>query len=184
VLIESEQGGRRRNRGWIAGTPPINHAWVLTRKYDGVGRSAGFSLGTTWRRKAHYDTTYGYDTVGRFSALSWNVGGALSQNLSGAEGRAATYSYLPDSDLLQTTVYPGETPATIPGPPDVAIPIHTRLHTRVTPCPFDPFDKLRDGRLRSEARPSSPTPGPTEGQGSAFLALAAPEFHGGRPEHT
>ncbi|MEI7881587.1 MAG: RHS repeat-associated core domain-containing protein, partial [bacterium] len=57
----------------------------LSRAYDQYGRSTGFTAGT------NYTIRYAYDQVGHFTAVSNNVGGAL---------RAATYSYLPESDLL------------------------------------------------------------------------------------
>ena len=62
-----------------------NQQFEITHQYDAYGRSAGFDAGT------NYSVRYAYDEVGRFSSLSNNVGGAL---------RAATYSYLPGSDLL------------------------------------------------------------------------------------
>ena len=57
----------------------------IQRSYDSLGRSAGFNLG------GNYSAQYGYSGVGRFAVVSNTVGGALA---------AATYSYLPDSDLL------------------------------------------------------------------------------------
>jgi len=64
----------------------------LIRKYEPggsavAGRSTGFQIGET----PSYDVTYGYDGVGRFDGISWNAGGAVD---------AATYSYVPSSNLL------------------------------------------------------------------------------------
>lgn len=61
---------------------------TITRTYeaDGVkGRSTGFALG------ADYSVTYGYDDKGRFASVGWNV-----ENIS----NTATYTYVPDSDLI------------------------------------------------------------------------------------
>jgi len=62
-----------------------NQQFEITRSYDAYGRSAGFDAGD------NYSIRYAYDQIGRFVAVSNNVGGAL---------RAATYSYMPNSDLL------------------------------------------------------------------------------------
>ncbi|MGA1795436.1 MAG: RHS repeat domain-containing protein [bacterium] len=65
---------------------------VITRTYDtgGVpGQSSGFTLGSDGI--SDYRLTYGYDDAGRHYQVGWNV-----QGNSGT----ATYSYLPDSDLL------------------------------------------------------------------------------------
>ena len=62
---------------------------VLTRTYDSaglIGRSSGFTLG------AGYSVTYGYDTTGRFNTVAWNAGSSSD---------TATYTYVPDSELLQ-----------------------------------------------------------------------------------
>ena len=58
---------------------------VLTRNYDALGRSAGFSLDSA------YSVAYGYDPVGRFASVSSSV-----QSVSSV----VTYSYLPGSDLI------------------------------------------------------------------------------------
>ena len=61
---------------------------VLTRQYEtaGVrGRNTGFVL------DSGYSAVYGYDAVGRFKALSWNVGGSAG---------STTYAYVPNSDLI------------------------------------------------------------------------------------
>ncbi|HDZ62365.1 MAG TPA: RHS repeat-associated core domain-containing protein, partial [Nitrospirae bacterium] len=62
---------------------------VLTRTYEtsGVtGRPIGFTLG------ADYNVTYGYETAtGRFASAGWNAGGTTG---------TATYSYVPNSNLL------------------------------------------------------------------------------------
>ena len=62
---------------------------VITRTYEtsGVsGRTTGFNIG------AEYSVVYGYESdTGRFNSIDWNVGGASN---------AATYTYVPNSDLL------------------------------------------------------------------------------------
>ncbi|MBM4309920.1 MAG: hypothetical protein FJ119_03090, partial [Deltaproteobacteria bacterium] len=60
---------------------------TITRSYDDLGRSSGFSLGTD------YTTTYAYDTTGRFINVGWTAEG-MSGN--------TTYAYLPNSHLLQS----------------------------------------------------------------------------------
>jgi RHS repeat-associated protein len=60
---------------------------TITRNYDGLGRSAGFSLG------AGYDITYAYDTTGRFNNVGWTA-----EDMSGN----TTYVYVPNSHLLQS----------------------------------------------------------------------------------
>jgi len=51
-------------------------------------------------RPAGEETTYGYDAVGRFNSAAWNVGGAA---------QSATYTYVPNSDLLhQLTTTSGQ----------------------------------------------------------------------------
>ncbi|MDH5675996.1 MAG: hypothetical protein OEZ06_27990 [Myxococcales bacterium] len=64
----------------------------LTRKYEPggsavAGRSTGFQIGDG----SSYDVTYDYDAKGRFGSLAWSAGGASD---------AATYSYVPSSNLL------------------------------------------------------------------------------------
>ncbi len=62
---------------------------VITRNYAlaGVkGRYKGFDLGSD------YKITYGYDNVGRFNSVSWNIG-----TNSGSVG----YTYLANSDLFE-----------------------------------------------------------------------------------
>lgn len=66
---------------------------MITRTYDQsnmIGRSTGFNLAGA------YSITYGYDTTGRFNNLTWNAGGQIG---------IATYSRVPDSELLQTITY-------------------------------------------------------------------------------
>ncbi len=63
----------------------------LVRIYDSKGRPAGYDLVTIGSTSVVSSIRYDHDSLGRFSALSNTVGGAL---------RAATYSYLPGSDLL------------------------------------------------------------------------------------
>jgi len=61
---------------------------VITRAYATggvIGRPSGFDTG------ADYSVTYGYDTTGLFNAVTWNAGGTTL---------TATYSYIPNSDLL------------------------------------------------------------------------------------
>ncbi len=60
---------------------------TITRNYDGLGRSAGFTLGTD------YSVTYGYDTKGRFNGVVWNV--------NSQTGNVA-YGHLANSDLIET----------------------------------------------------------------------------------
>jgi RHS repeat-associated protein len=62
-----------------------NTQGVLQYSFDSLGRPAGFDSGP------NYSIRYSFDALGRFSGISNNVGGAL---------RAATYSYLPGSDLV------------------------------------------------------------------------------------
>gem|GEM_PF-1287442 len=63
---------------------------TITRTYETtgpVGRNKGFTVGSGCT------ATYGYDpATGRFSTLSWDVGGATG---------SVNYGYVPDSDLLQ-----------------------------------------------------------------------------------
>jgi len=69
-----------------------NTQGVLQYAFDSLGRPAGFSSGrANPPGEPSYSVSYNYDQVGRFSDLSNNVGGALS---------AATYSYVPGSDLI------------------------------------------------------------------------------------
>ncbi|MEI7881517.1 MAG: RHS repeat-associated core domain-containing protein, partial [bacterium] len=63
----------------------------LVRIYDSQGRPAGYDLVTVGSTSVVSSIRYDHDSLGRFSSLSNNVGGAL---------RAATYSSLPGSDLL------------------------------------------------------------------------------------
>jgi RHS repeat-associated protein len=62
---------------------------VITRTYETTnvpGRSTGFNLG------AGYAVIYGYEAgTGRFRSVNWSAGG---------ESDTATYSYVPNSDLL------------------------------------------------------------------------------------
>ncbi|MDD5679451.1 MAG: hypothetical protein PHW60_15895 [Kiritimatiellae bacterium] len=58
---------------------------IIDRSYDSLGRSTGFTLGSD------YSVAYGYDSVGRFSAISSSV-----QSVSSV----VNYSYLPNSDLI------------------------------------------------------------------------------------
>jgi len=57
----------------------------ITRSYDSLGRSSGFSVGTD------YAVAYGYSDVGRFLSISSSV-----QSVSSV----VDYSYLPNSDLV------------------------------------------------------------------------------------
>jgi len=58
----------------------------VARNYDDLGRPSGIAL------DADYTLNYGYDTVGRFSAISSSVHSVSS---------VVQYSYLADSDLLE-----------------------------------------------------------------------------------
>ncbi|MBN1187106.1 MAG: RHS repeat-associated core domain-containing protein [Bacteroidales bacterium] len=64
---------------------------VITRTYDTSnikGRDTGFYIGSG------YSVSYGYEAdTGRFKTVGWNVDGNMDN---------ATYSYVPDSDLLQS----------------------------------------------------------------------------------
>jgi len=65
---------------------------VLARSYDGLGRSAGFSLFNPANPVNPVQSiTFGYDSLGRFHSVSSFVFSALS---------VAQYSYLPNSDLI------------------------------------------------------------------------------------
>jgi RHS repeat-associated protein len=64
---------------------------TITRNYDDLGRSSGFTA------DADYAATYGYDpATGRFSSVAWDTGGASG---------SATYGYLPNSNLLQSATF-------------------------------------------------------------------------------
>jgi RHS repeat-associated protein len=58
---------------------------TITRSYDSLGRATGFNMGTG------YAVAYGYDTFGRFAAVSSSVAAAYS---------VADYSYVAGSDLV------------------------------------------------------------------------------------
>ncbi len=63
---------------------------TLTRTYATTtvpGRNTGLTLG------AGYTVTYGYDTYGRLNTLGWDRNGTAG---------SATYTYAPDSDLLES----------------------------------------------------------------------------------
>lgn len=75
----------------------------ITRDYDALGRDAGFSIGTAQDPDADYDIAYTRDATGRFASV--NVGGAVPT-------ATFSYSYVPDSNLLQTTTYPNGVTAT------------------------------------------------------------------------
>lgn len=62
---------------------------VITRSYDTLGRSTGFDLGSD------YDVDYGYDNFGRFSSV---------QSVLSAATNVFNYSYLGDSDLIESMV--------------------------------------------------------------------------------
>ncbi|MBM4165052.1 MAG: hypothetical protein FJ222_11525 [Lentisphaerae bacterium] len=65
---------------------------VLVRAYDGLGRSAGFSLFNPANPVNPVQSIiYGYDSLGRFHSVSSSVFSALS---------VAKYSYLPGTDIL------------------------------------------------------------------------------------
>jgi YD repeat-containing protein len=63
-----------------------NTLGAITRKYDSLGRSAGFEAGSD------YSVSYGYDPVGRFASVS--------NTINHQPSTIAHYSYLPGSDLL------------------------------------------------------------------------------------
>ena len=60
--------------------------YELNRKYDNLGRTAGFTLDDG------YDIAYGYDDKGRFTKVDWRVGDHAGD---------LTYSYLAQSDRLE-----------------------------------------------------------------------------------
>ncbi len=69
---------------------------VITRKYDSVGRSGGFQIGTTNDADADYDVSYSYDSKGRFGEVATAVPSAFS----------ATYGYVTNSNLIGTVTFP------------------------------------------------------------------------------
>lgn len=60
--------------------------YKLNRKYDDLGRTAGFALDDG------YDVAYGYDDKGRFTKVDWRVGDQADD---------VTYSYMEQSDRLE-----------------------------------------------------------------------------------
>ncbi|MFZ4396621.1 MAG: RHS repeat-associated core domain-containing protein, partial [Kiritimatiellia bacterium] len=58
---------------------------TLSRQYDSLGRSSGFTVGT------NYQVGYGYSADGRFASVS---------SLLGAQSNLWQYSFVPGSDLL------------------------------------------------------------------------------------
>ena len=64
-----------------------NQQSEITRRYDVLGRDAGFDDGPG------YSIRYGYDAIGRFASVQSAV--------SGQTTNVFTYSYLPGSDLVQ-----------------------------------------------------------------------------------
>jgi RHS repeat-associated protein len=62
---------------------------TLARTYDAFGRDAGFTAGPG--SGPGHAVTYGYDALGRFKTVAWNIHGQTD---------AVTYTYLPDADLL------------------------------------------------------------------------------------
>ena len=63
----------------------VQNGVAITRSYDGLGRSAGFNMGSA------YIAAYGYDTFGHFASISSSVASASS---------VAGYSYVAGSGLL------------------------------------------------------------------------------------
>lgn len=64
---------------------------TITRNYDALGRSSGFTA------DADYTTTYDYEpATGRLNSVSWDVGGVTGNT---------TYGYLPHSNLLQSATF-------------------------------------------------------------------------------
>jgi hypothetical protein len=74
----------------------------ITRKYDSLGRPAGFQIGTTNDPDADYDVSYGYDSKGRFSEVETAVPSSFS----------ATYGYVANSNLV------GVLSQRLPAPPE------------------------------------------------------------------
>lgn len=60
---------------------------VLTRTYDGLGRSAGFELGTSLDPDADHEVVYGYDDAGRLGTVT-------------GHGTTHTYGYVTNSNLI------------------------------------------------------------------------------------
>jgi len=66
----------------------------ITRSYDSLGRSSGFSICDLQTGNTNYAVTYGYSDVGRFSGLSSIV--------SGLQSNFWQYSYLQNSDFISS----------------------------------------------------------------------------------
>jgi RHS repeat-associated protein len=72
---------------------------ILTRKYDALGRDAGFKLGVVADLAQDHEVTYGYDSAGRFAGVqdqqtSWAYGFVPQSNLvSGVTSGNRTVSY-------------------------------------------------------------------------------------------
>jgi len=75
---------------------------LITRKYDSLGRSTGFEIGTSGDHDANYDVSYSYDSVGRFGGLETAVPSSFT----------ATYGYVINSNLVGTVSFPNSITAT------------------------------------------------------------------------
>lgn len=75
---------------------------LITRKYDGLGRSGGFQIGTTNDLDADYDVSYSYDSKGRFGGVETTVPSTFS----------ATYGYVTNSNLIGTVTFPSSVTTT------------------------------------------------------------------------
>jgi hypothetical protein len=82
LLLESET---------VAGIGDPGLTNTITRSYDSLGRSTGFTVGGVG--DPEYSVSYGYNSVGRFSSLTSSLPFACF----------AGYSYLANSDLVQST---------------------------------------------------------------------------------
>jgi YD repeat-containing protein len=81
---------------------------LVTRQYDGLGRSSGFQVGVTSNLSQDYAVTYGYDNAGRMSRVqdanhTWTYGFLSNSNLvSGVTNgvTSVTYGYEAGRDLI------------------------------------------------------------------------------------
>jgi RHS repeat-associated protein len=87
---------------------------VLTRKYDGAYRPAGFTLGTATNRTADLSQTYAYNSGGQFYTItaasavdgartftySYNIGGLVSGLGVSGSGFGVARQYEPNRNLL------------------------------------------------------------------------------------
>jgi RHS repeat-associated protein len=110
---------------------------TITRAYDAggvIGRPTGFNIGSD------YAINYDYDITGRLNTVGWNVDGI---------SHAATYSHLPDSDLLgQMTTDDGlQTTYTYEPQRD----LRTRIENRFNGTLISQYDYAYDALGRRES---------------------------------